>query len=323
MADRRTVDELTLDELEQLVLVRRRQLRQQRVRQLAAQGRLVDTSPLLQEATSTPRSSQCHTTLPEARRLQSANPHPSPEKVPSASFTTGGSSRTRRRQLRDRLLLAIEVLALFGLLSVLISSYDNLRTLNQEVVMARAAPQEVRPPTPTPVINFGRLPGGHTPPGSAGGALPDVPVHLQQWVQPAPAQPVPTPSAAHPTRIVIPSIGVDAPVVEGVTWDDLKKGAGHLPGSANPGERGNVYLAAHNDIFGEIFRYLDQLELGDEFFIYGGNRSFRYTVTSKRITAATDVSVMYASTEPIATLQTCYPYLVDTERLVVIGELAR
>ena len=73
MADRRTVDELTLDELEQLVLVRRRQLRQQRVRQLAAQGRLVDTSPLLQEATSTPRSSQCHTTLPEARRLQSAN----------------------------------------------------------------------------------------------------------------------------------------------------------------------------------------------------------------------------------------------------------
>jgi sortase A len=37
----------------------------------------------------------------------------------------------------------------------------------------------------------------------------------------------------------------------------------------------------------------------------------------------TDVSVMYSSTEPIATLQTCYPYLVDTYRLVVVGELAR
>jgi len=317
MADRRSVDELTLDELEQLVLVRRRQQRQERVRQLAAQGRLAGSDPLLVDGRSAPP--------PDPRaphgstRPEPVNPRRAPAKPPRAALTGG----TKKGHLRDRLLLAVEVLALLGLLTVLIRSYDSLRTLNQEVVLARAAPQEVRPSTPTPVINFDRLPGGHTPPGSAGGVQPDVPTHLQRWVQPAPAQPMPTPSAAHPTRIVIPGIGVDAPVVEGVAWDDLKKGAGHLPGSANPGERGNVYLAAHNDVFGEIFRNLDQLELGDEFLLYAGSRSFRYTVTSKRITAATDVSVMYPSTEPIATLQTCYPYMVDTERLVVIGELAR
>jgi sortase A len=45
-------------------------------------------------------------------------------------------------------------------------------------------------------------------------------------------------------------------------------------------------------------------------------------VTSTRIIEPTDVSVMYPSTEPIVTLQTCYPYLVDSHRLVVIGELA-
>jgi sortase A len=171
-------------------------------------------------------------------------------------------------------------------------------------------------------VNFDRLPGGHTAPDSAGGTAPDVPLHLQQWVQPGPPQPVPTPGVSQATRIVIPAIGVDAAVVEGVAWEDLKKGVGHLPGSAHPGERGNMYLAAHNDIFGEIFRHLEDLELGDEFFIYSGSQSFRYVVTSTRIIEPTDVSVMYPSTEPIVTLQTCYPYLVDSHRLVVIGELA-
>jgi sortase A len=81
-------------------------------------------------------------------------------------------------------------------------------------------------------------------------------------------------------------------------------------------------LAAHNDIFGEIFRHLDEMELGDEFFVYSGGQAHRYVVTSKRVIEPTDVSVMYPTTEPIATLQTCYPYLVDTHRLVVVGELA-
>jgi sortase A len=130
------------------------------------------------------------------------------------------------------------------------------------------------------------------------------------------------PSANSPSRIVIPKINVDAPIINGVTWEDLKKGVGHLPGSANPGERGNLYLAAHNDIFGEIFRYLEKLGVGDEYFIYAGEQKFRYVVKEKRIINPTDVEVMLPTTEPVATLQTCYPYLIDTHRLVVIGELA-
>ena len=96
-----------------------------------------------------------------------------------------------------------------------------------------------------------------------------------------------------------------------------------MPGSANAGERGNLYLAAHNDIFGEIFRYLEDLEPGDEYFIYAGEQKFRYVVKEKRIIDPTKVEVMGPTTEPVATLQTCYPYLVDTHRLVVIGKLAQ
>ncbi len=320
MADRRTVDELSVEELEQLLLMRRRQARQGRLRQLAAEGRLADQSPLLAETVpSLPRAPK--SPWPGAGRFQSPNLRPL-SNVSAVESHKAAPVQRRGRRIRDRLLLVLEVLALVGLVVVLISSYDTLRTLNSEVAVAIETQEVTIAATPTPLVNFERLPGGHSPPNSPGGAVPDVPAHLQQWVQPAPAQPVPTPSAAYPSRIVIPSINVDAPVVGGVTWEDLKKGVGHLPGSANPGERGNLYLAAHNDIFGEIFRYLDKLELGDEFMVYSDDQSYRYVVTSKRVIEPTDVSVMYPSTEPIATLQTCYPYLVDSHRLVVVGELA-
>ena len=313
MADRRTIDELTVEELEQILLIKRRQARQERLRRLATEGRLAGRSPLLAaEASPPPRAPE--SPWPAGGRFHSPNVQPL-----SVSASPG---RRKMRLVRDRLLLGLEILALAGLIAVLIGSYTNLRLLNDEVAIAREIPETVTLPPPTPLVNFDRLPGGHTSPNSPGGAVPDVPAHLQQWVQPAPPQPVPTPSAAYPTRIVIPAIGVNAPVVNGVTWDDLKKGVGHLPGSANPGERGNMYLSAHNDIFGEIFRYLDKLELGDEFTVYSGDRPYRYIVTSKRVIDPTDVSVMYPSTEPVATLQTCYPYLVDTYRLVVVGELA-
>lgn len=320
MADRRTVDELSIEELEQILLIKRREARHGRLRQLAAEGRLADQSPLLAEEVPS-LSRKPRSPWPAGGRFQSPNVRPlsgtSSTKMPGVP-----PKRSKWGRIRDRLLLAVEVLALIGLVAILLSSYDTLRTLNAEVAVAYEAQAVTPVATPTPLVNFDRLPGGHSPPNSPNGAVPDVPPHLQQWVQPAPAQPVPTPSAAYPSRIAIPSIAVDAPIVDGVTWEDLKKGVGHLPGSANPGERGNMYLAAHNDIFGEIFRYLDKLELGDEFFVYSGDQSHRYVVTSKRVIEPTDVSVMYPTTEPIATLQTCYPYLVDTHRLVVVGELA-
>jgi sortase A len=319
MADRRTIDQLTIEQLEQVLLIKRRQERQERLKQLAAQGRLAEPSPLLaDEPSPSPRSPQ--TAAPVAKRFRASKVRPLSARGAASPIQTQPPSKMR--QLRDRLLLGVEVLVLAALMVMGFSFYDTLRALNQEVATARAAPEEVIPPTPTPLVHFDYLPGGHTPPTTDGGTAPDVPAHLQQWVQPAPAQPVPIPGAAKPTRIVVPALDVDAPIVEGVNWEDLKKGVGHLPGSANPGERGNMYLAAHNDIFGEIFRYLDRLELGDEFFVHSDNQVFRYVVTSKRIIEPTDVSVMYPTTEPIATLQTCYPYLIDNQRLVVIGELA-
>jgi sortase A len=111
-------------------------------------------------------------------------------------------------------------------------------------------------------------------------------------------------------------------VVEGDDWEQLKKGVGHHVNSANPGERGNCVLSGHNDVFGEVFRRLEDLELDDEVIVYTGVQPYRYVVKAKRIVEPTDVSVMYPTTKPVLTLITCHPYMVDTHRLVVVAELS-
>ncbi|MFQ5611211.1 MAG: sortase, partial [Anaerolineae bacterium] len=327
MARRKKLEDLSVEELQRLLLIKRRQARQERFIRLSAEGKPVDAALLgedespLPEGPSAPlQADRNRIHAPQVRPLgrggrSAAQAGPAPQPA-------SPDKKSRGRQIRDALLLGLEVSALVGLVAVLLGSYLNLRELNDEVVEARESADYVAPPTPTPLIALARLPGGHSSPTSPGGAVPDIPPHLQEWVQPAPAVALPEQDSSPPTRIVIPKINVDATIVPGVTWEDLKKGVGHLPGSANPGERGNLYLAAHNDIFGEIFRYLDDLEPGDEYIIYAGEEKFRYVVREKRVIEPTEVSVMWPTTEPVATLQTCYPYLVDTHRLVVVGELA-
>ncbi len=123
-------------------------------------------------------------------------------------------------------------------------------------------------------------------------------------------------------NIFIPKIWNDiAPVVQGVGWDQLRKGVGQYIGSGNPGENGNLVLSAHNDIFGELFRDLDQLKPGDEIIISTTTQEFTYRVTGFRIVSPTEVSVLEPTSKPTITLISCYPYLVDNQRIVVFGEL--
>ncbi|HEX7593538.1 MAG TPA: sortase, partial [Anaerolineae bacterium] len=124
------------------------------------------------------------------------------------------------------------------------------------------------------------------------------------------------------TRIVIPGINVDWPVVEGDSWEELKQGIGHRVGSANPGERGNLVLSGHDDVYGEPFRDLEKLDVGKDVLVYAGGTSFRYIIKARRVVAPNELSVLVSSKNPIVTLITCTPYRVDTNRLILIGELA-
>jgi sortase A len=84
-----------------------------------------------------------------------------------------------------------------------------------------------------------------------------------------------------------------------------------------------MVVSAHNDIFGEIFRDLDRLQPGDTVEVHTQAEKFVYVITGTRIVEPTEVSVMNPTVGPTLTLISCYPYLVDTQRIVVFAELQK
>lgn len=232
----------------------------------------------------------------------------------------GTSRRSLTRKILDGFLLVVEIAAIVGFLFILFNGVNLVRELNQEV----AAVLEQPTLTPTPLIVAVVLPSGHTPPNLTGGTRPneaEIPEHLRPLVQSLAEIPVPTPGPEQATRIQIPEIGVDAPVVHGDGWEQLKKGVGQFVGSVNPGDNGNIVLSAHNDIFGEIFRDLDQLKPGDQITLFTNQRAYTYVIVDNKVVEPTAVEVMDQTEQPTVTLISCYPYLVDDQRIVVTGRL--
>ncbi|HLB45412.1 MAG TPA: sortase [Anaerolineales bacterium] len=227
-------------------------------------------------------------------------------------------------KLVDRLLLGLEIGGAIGIGLMTLLAGRALTTLNQESAVAQYT---AAAPTATALIRVAELPAGSHVHLEAGSLQPPTPVipsalRLAVTAQPLPPVVLPTPAPQHATRISIPALGVDAPVVHGVEPASLRRGVGHYDVSANPGERGNLVLAGHNDIYGEVFRDLADLKPGDEVTVYTASSRYRYVVRGWRLVEPTEVSVMEPTVGPTLTLISCYPYLVDTQRIVVVGELA-
>jgi sortase A len=296
MPRRKAPEDLSVEELRRLLIEKRRGARRERLEHFKRTGRVVDVAPdALMES------------VPVVETLEETADQP---EVPAS----------KRRQAMDRILLAVEVLAVVGLVGVLISGLGILRDLNEEV--AAALVQETF--TPTPLVMAVVLPSGHTPPDANGNTRPnleEIPAHLQPMVQSLANLPIPTPAPDQAIRIQIPTIKIDAPVVQGDGWEQLKKGVGQNIGSVNPGQNGNIILSAHNDVYGELFRYLDKLMPGDQVILYTQQRQYVYVVDRTAIVEPTAVEVMASTGSPTVTLISCYPYLVDKQRIVVFARL--
>ena len=300
MSKQVTPEDLSAEELRRLLVEKRRASRQDRIERYRRTGRVVLVAP------DTDGSSL------ENMRTGSFDETEDAVQPPPGN--------TRRKKILDGFLLFIELLAVVGLLLLLFNGVNMMRDLNNEVAVALEQPTL----TPTPLIVAVVLPSGHTPPTSPEGARPneaEIPQHLQPLVQSLANIPLPTPGPEHANRIQIPAIGVDAPIVQGDGWEQLKKGVGQHIGTANPGEKGNVVLSAHNDIFGEIFRDLDRLKPGDEITVYTNQRAYTYVVSESQILEPTQVEVMENTSQPTLTLISCYPYLVDDQRIAVTSRL--
>jgi len=290
-------EELNADELRWLLVEKRRAARQERLERYRRTGRAVLLVP------------DAETTLEDLRASTLED-----------ELSGRAVRKSRVRRILDALLLLVEVGAIIGFLFLLFDGMSLIRELNQEVASALEQPTL----TPTPLIMAVVLPSGHTPPNAEGGARPneaEIPEHLRPLVQSLASIPLPTPGPEQAIRIQIPAIGVDAPIVQGDGWEQLKKGVGQHVGSANPGDRGNVVLSAHNDIFGEIFRDLDRLKPGDVITLYTNQQAYTYIVEETKIVEPTAVEVLAPTNLPRVTLISCYPYMVDKQRIVVVGRM--
>lgn len=293
-------EDLSAEELRRLLIEKRRASRQDRLERYRRTGRVVLVAPDMDGSS-----------LEDMRTGEFDDPEEVKQENPS---------NPRRKKILDGLLLFVELLAVVGLLLLLFNGVSMMRDLNAEVSTALEQPTL----TPTPLIVSVVLPSGHTPPTSPEGAQPneeEIPQHLKPLVQSLANIPLPTPGPEQANRIQIPAIGIDAPIVQGDGWEQLKKGVGQHIGSANPGETGNVVLSAHNDIFGEIFRDLDRLKPGDEITIYTNQRAYTYVVSESQVVEPTQVDLMESTSQPTLTLISCYPYLVDDKRIAITSRL--
>jgi sortase A len=291
-------EDLTVEELRRLLVEKRRSARQERLERFRRTGRVVT---LVSDAESASLE-HLHSGIPPQAGEESAQDQP--------------ARRSRLRRFMDGFLLIVEISAVLGLVYVLYNGFDAIRNLNRQTAEVLALPTL----TPTPLIEAVVLPGGHLPPDAMGAVLPndaEIPDHLRPLVQSLAKIAIPTPGPEQANRIQIPAIHVDAPIVQGDGWEQLKKGVGQHIGSADPGEKGNAVFTAHDDVFGEIFRDLEKLTPGDQIILHTSQRSYTYIITAKKIVEPSQVDVMSITPQASVTLISCYPYLIDNKRIIV------
>ncbi len=123
-------------------------------------------------------------------------------------------------------------------------------------------------------------------------------------------------------HLVIPRIGLNDYVVEGVGAAQLAEGPGHYPGTAQIGGKGNVGIAGHRTTHGAPFYNLNELQPGDLIYLTNlAGQTFTYKVTTHFIVVPSDGSVLNPTTVRSLTLTTCNPRFSATNRLVVQATL--
>ena len=116
-------------------------------------------------------------------------------------------------------------------------------------------------------------------------------------------------------RLELPRLGLDLVVFEGTTDSTLRKGPGHLSGSAWPegSPSGNCVITGHRDSF---FRRLESARRNDLVRIHGPSGISTYRLTERRIVRPRDVSVIAPTRDARLTLITCFPFRLERIRSV-------
>jgi len=122
-------------------------------------------------------------------------------------------------------------------------------------------------------------------------------------------------------HIVIPKLALDVPIYAGTSEAVLQKGIGHMEGTSLPigGNNTHSVLTGHRGLpEAELFTELDEMEIGDKFYIKYIGGTLAYQVDQIKIVEPTDLSELsVVPGHDYMTLLTCTPYMVNSHRLLV------
>ncbi|MGB3735205.1 MAG: class E sortase [Ilumatobacter sp.] len=266
---------------------------------------------------------------------------PMPEPVAAETDATAPPSRSRMLTVGVPAVLAVTALGGFTFLvgsgddavrtgdvattstssTTTTTTVEDVFTSAGVTVDSTAAPTTRAPATTTSTTTTSTTTAPTTtlaPPTTTAATLPEQPSQ--------PIAPPPDPRGAEDQiqlgGISIPSLGLDAPLLEGIRLTTLDNGPGHWPGTAMPGQVGNVVVAAHRTSHGGPFRNIDQLVAGDIVLFTTDAGEIEYTVTGTQIVNPDAIWIVDPTDTPTATLFACHPPGSVAQRIVVNLELS-
>jgi len=121
--------------------------------------------------------------------------------------------------------------------------------------------------------------------------------------------------------IEIPKIGVSKAIYEGITLTTLDHGPGHWPGTAMPGQPGNVVIPGHRTAGPHPFLDIARLQDGDQIVLSSSSGRFVYAVSGTAIVSPDDSWITAPTADPTLTLYACHPKGSDGQRYVVFARL--
>ncbi len=126
-------------------------------------------------------------------------------------------------------------------------------------------------------------------------------------------------------RLVVKSMNVDTPILEGKSGSTLNKGIWHLPGTANPDQIGNVVIAAHRwkwlPTSKKSFYDIDKMKVGDPIELTWNGKVYHYKVTNIKTVTPDKIEVLQNTGVAKLTLFSCAPLFSSKYRLVVEAAL--
>lgn len=270
-----------------------------------------------------------------------------PSQAPSAGqYTELRKGRAKKKTARRRWSLTELTVVTLALSIVLACSFVGYVIayraqigpgMGASSLVAKAPESTTAAALPTLVATFTPTPSPTIPPT----AVPGAPTSIPEPALPFPTPVTRQPSDSPPTRLSIPKISLDIPVVpvgvktinkvggSRVIWADVPNAGAFHQTSAYPGHPGNTVINGHRDILGSVFRNLNKVDVGDEIIVYAGEVEYPYHVTETLIVPDAFASakqrdenlrlIGYMPEERL-TLVTCTPIGLATHRLLVIAK---